>query len=197
MTTSADRPLPSRSSVHHAPASPVWYRRWSFWAGLTLLVIAALVIATALGTRDNRVTEQSALQSEEAIVVPEGNEEETQSGPAVDVQEDDQPGESTAGVDSCETALIPARYYAAELRVSEAMARMLLMDEGGDAFTEEAAACALDSLNWDWAENAKVKAVDYSQDPDLTAEDIYELLSSKDGEMFTPEQARQAVEALR
>ncbi len=197
MTTSADRPHPSRSSVHHAPAGPVWYRRWSFWAGLTLLIIAALVIATALGTRDNGTEEQSASQSEEVVAVPGGGEDDTQSGAVVDPQEGGRPSESTGTAAGCEAALIPARYYAAELRVSEAMARMLLVDESGDAFSEEAANCALDSLNWDWTENAKVKAADYNQDPDLTPEDIYELLSSKDGEMFTPEQAQQAIESLR
>ncbi len=184
-------PLPSRSQVHHSAPPTPWYKKPWVWV-VAVLVVVAVVVAIVFATRGEVETPQSEPQSEPVdIVVEEEDVTEPPTEPEDNEAEDDQ--EAAA---QCEAALISATDYAETLYMSEAGIRALLTSPDGDGFSEPAAQCALDKLNWDWNANALEKAKMYAQDPDMTREDIYEQLVGEYGERFTPEQAEAALEQL-
>lgn len=65
-----------------------------------------------------------------------------------------------------------------------------------EGFSEDSANYALDSVNVDWNEQALRSARVYYENMSMSKEEIFTQLSSDDGEGYTREQARYAVDNL-
>ncbi len=86
-----------------------------------------------------------------------------------------------------------AEIFAREFNLSHEGIHRQLLSRDGNAFTADEAACAMDGLEADWAANARARAREYREEG-MEPETIYNQLFSID--LFTAEEARQAVDAL-
>ena len=91
-------------------------------------------------------------------------------------------------------ALKKAESYAKRSNMSKEAIRHQLTSEYGEGFSEEAAAYAIEQIDYDWKENALKKAESYSKTSHMSKQGIYKQLISEHGEKFTEEEAQYAIE---
>ena len=196
---SASSPLPSRAQVHRTSPRQPWYKKVWEWA-LVVLAVAAVIAVVVLVNNARQVgPAQSGEQSGEvgeSVVDPQQSDQGSQVEDPESTGGSEDDSATPDDSNDCDAAFTQAEYYAGTLYVSEAMAKSLLTSPDGDGFSTDAAACAIERLDWDWNANALEKARLLSEDPDLTPEDIYDLLTSDHGELFTPAQAEYAIAQL-
>ena len=71
-----------------------------------------------------------------------------------------------------------------------------LTSEYGEHFPADAAQYAVDTLEWDYKENAYEKAKIYQDTMSMSINNIKEQLTSEYGEQFTEEEAQYAIDKL-
>ena len=199
MTSQPEHSLPSRAQLHHGALRQPWFKKLWVWVVVALAVVTVVTAVVLVNNAQQVAPSQSGEQSGE---VGESVVDPQQSDVGSQVEDAESSGGSEGGSattndsEDCDAAFAQAEYYAGTLYVSEAMAKSLLTSPDGDGFSTDAAACAIERLDWDWNANALEKARLLSEDPDLTPEDIYDLLTSEHGELFTPAQAEYAIAQL-
>ncbi len=71
-----------------------------------------------------------------------------------------------------------------------------LTSEYGGKFPKEAAQYAIDTIVWDWKENALQTAKSYAETMNMSDSEIYDQLISEYGAKFTKEEAQYAIDHL-
>ena len=199
MTSQPEHSLPSRAQLHHGAPRQPWFKKLWVWVVVALAVVAVVTAVVLVNNARQVAPPQSGEQSgevEESVVDPHQSDEGAQVEDPESSGGSEGDSATTNDSEDCDAAFAQAEYYAGTLYVSEAMAKSLLISPDGDGFSADAASCAIERLDWDWNANAIEKARLLSEDPDLTTEDIYDLLTSEHGELFTPAQAEHAVAQL-
>lgn len=95
-------------------------------------------------------------------------------------------------------ALLSAYSYSDSCHLSKRGLYEQLSDDEGAGFPPEAAQFAIDHADIDYKENAlaKAKSYFYGEFLHLSRRDVYDQLTDEEGEMFTEEEARYAMDHL-
>ncbi|WP_053061597.1 Ltp family lipoprotein [Paenibacillus sp. VT-400] len=186
------------------------YKKWWFWLAIIFVIGAignlgdksakpnesASQVAAQPKT-ENVLTEQTAADKEKAEAEKKSAEEQKAKDDAAAAELAKKEAEANSVPREHKAALEKAITYAEVMNMSKAGIYDQLTSEYGENFPKEAAKYAIDTIDFDWKENALKKAQTYAESMSMSDSAIYDQLTSDYGEKFTKEEAKYAVANLK
>ncbi|WP_395378669.1 Ltp family lipoprotein [Fructilactobacillus frigidiflavus] len=168
-----------------------FYKRWWFWL---LAVIIIFIFVGASGNDDKKNTSSSKNKTEKISSKKKSNDNKKNT--KKDVSSKNNVAKAKVHSED-DNAYKSARKYMSNSGLSKKGLYEQLTSKSGGKFNPEAATYAINKISEDDYKDAAVtSAKTYSNDKKMSAKEVYQQLTSKSGDKYTPDEAKYAIDKL-